>query len=125
MSTFSKITYHISAILALALDGTVFPFVAKPPPLKVYKERMLFPLLQPVLRVKVLLSTMSVTILAASPLPHNPHSSHLIPPLSSLSSCASGVYSIKLVDLLLTAHPRVTEREVEFTILVLDTVVHM
>ncbi|QRV74255.1 hypothetical protein RhiJN_02269 [Ceratobasidium sp. AG-Ba] len=44
--------------------------------------------------------------------------------LSSLSSCASGVYSIKLVDLLLAAHPQVTGREVDFTLLVIDAVIY-
>ncbi|QRV89021.1 hypothetical protein RhiJN_17039 [Ceratobasidium sp. AG-Ba] len=44
--------------------------------------------------------------------------------LSSLSSCASGVYSIKLVDLLLAAHPQVTGREVDFTLLLIDAVIY-
>ncbi|KAG9125302.1 hypothetical protein FRC07_008181 [Ceratobasidium sp. 392] len=68
---------------------------------------------------------MSVAILAAPALPYAPSSSYLIPPLSSLSSCASGVYSVKLVDLLLAAHAQVTEREVDFTILVLNAAIHM
>lgn len=46
-------------------------------------------------------------------------------PVSPLSSCASGVYSIKLIDLLLAAHPQIAEREVEFTLLIVDAVVHL
>ncbi|KAG8737619.1 hypothetical protein FRC10_008021 [Ceratobasidium sp. 414] len=69
---------------------------------------------------------MSVAILPVpAPLPHIHHPPSLIHINSSLSFYASGVYSIKLVDLLLAAHPQVTEREVGFTILVLDAVVHM
>ncbi|KAG8690877.1 hypothetical protein FRC08_010321 [Ceratobasidium sp. 394] len=69
---------------------------------------------------------MPVAIVSISaPLPHFPHPPSPTHTVSSLSSCASGVYSIKLVDLLLAAHPQVTQREVDFTILVLDAVVHM
>ncbi|KAG9078568.1 hypothetical protein FS749_009394 [Ceratobasidium sp. UAMH 11750] len=69
---------------------------------------------------------MPIAIVSISaPLPHLPHPPSLTYTISSLSACASGVYSIKLVDLLLAAHPQVTQREVDFTILILDAVVHM
>ncbi|KAG8692697.1 hypothetical protein FRC08_009598 [Ceratobasidium sp. 394] len=37
-------------------------------------------------------------------------------------SCTSGVYFIKLVDLLLAAHSQVTKRGIDFTILMLDAI---
>ncbi|KAG8730229.1 hypothetical protein FRC12_020400 [Ceratobasidium sp. 428] len=43
---------------------------------------------------------------------------------SSPFTCASGAYPIKLVDLLLAAHSRVSKREVDFTILILDAIIY-
>ncbi|KAG8737618.1 hypothetical protein FRC10_008020 [Ceratobasidium sp. 414] len=68
---------------------------------------------------------MSIAILSV-PTSHLPSHHPIYPPLPSppRPPRVSSVYSIRLVDLLLAAHSQVTKREIDFTILMLDAIIH-